>query len=293
MVDVFALMVFSPFQTVPVVVSVTVLAPKVIVFPALPVTLVQLTATPFVFSVMDVPLKTMELVLVNASANVTTPVTPPKRIVPFPKAKLAAHDLPLFVIVAVVRVNITSVLLPHVPIPDPSVRFPKICGFPEKEKLGLLAIADKFIFFPDRWLPKSDVMVCPPEVTELASKTTSSCGSGMLAPDAPPLEVDQCVVELQLPVPSTQYLVVAVVAVMLELPKASPMLVPVNGAAAPAPVISMKSTFVRATAAALSVANDPNVAPRTKRRWVFAFGPLKVKVVVIVWVVPEVNKTTA
>lgn len=68
--------------------------------------------------------------------------------------------------------------------------------------------------------------------------TTSSCGSGTR-------EV-HFVMSDQLPLPVVCHVCVAgVVKVIPELPSASPRLEPVNGLAAPAPVMSMKSTFVR------------------------------------------------
>lgn len=82
-------------------------------------------------------------------------------------------------------------------------------------------------------------MVLPPDVIELASKTTVSWQSGTEAPEAPPELPDQLVVADQLPPDvATQYLVVGAVKEIPEFPKASPRDVPVKSAAAPAPVIS-------------------------------------------------------
>lgn len=53
--------------------------------------------------------------------------------------------------------------------------------------------------------------------------------------------------------------------VMLLLPKALQTRVPVQGAAAPAAVISLKSTSVKATVAAVTVTDVPNVEDETRR----------------------------
>jgi hypothetical protein len=74
----------------------------------------------------------------------------------------------------------------------------------------------------------------------------------LFAPAAPPLEVAQ-LVEFQFAVFPTQYLFAAAVNVMPELPLQSPRRVPVNGEAAPAPVMSWKSTSVSETTAAVMV----------------------------------------
>ncbi len=81
------------------------------------------------------------------------------------------------------------------------------------------------------------VTVCPAEVKEFASKTASSCASGMGAPLAPPLVSDQCAVEDQSPPLPTQYTVREASNVMPVFIPRSPSEVPVNGAAAPVPAM--------------------------------------------------------
>jgi len=72
-----------------------------------------------------------------------------------------------------------------------------------------------------------------------------------LAADGVPPELVAQAVEFQLPPEvKLQYTVFGDANIMLELPVPSPKLVPVNGAAVPAPVIPEKSQFVRETVAA-------------------------------------------
>lgn len=88
-----------------------------------------------------------------------------------------------------------------------------------------LVRAEKSISLPSLGISTVKVIALP----ELLSKTTLSCGNGMDVPLEPPLEVDQCAISDQLPVPPIQYLVVGVSVVILVLPSASPSDVPVNG----------------------------------------------------------------
>ena len=100
------------------------------------------------------------------------------------------------------------------------------------------------------------MIVRPPDVIELASSHTSSCGRGTENPLAPPLVSDQfAVFDHVPPVTPTQYLLTDAGKVILVFPPASPKLVPVH--VAPLFVQSMKSTYERLTAAALIVYGIP------------------------------------
>ena len=106
------------------------------------------------------------------------------------------------------------------------------------------------------------------------SKITLSCGRGT--------RLVQFAALLQLPpLALTQCWSTGVVNVMPELPWASPRDVPVHGAAAPEPVISIKSTFVSDTAAAGMVRVAPRPDEFTSKRFV-AELPVNVRVPVVV-----------
>ena len=100
----------------------------------------------------------------------------------------------------------------------------------------------------------------------------------------PPLLVAQAMAPPQLPPAARfQYLLAAAVNVMPLLPLQSPMRVPEAGAAAPAMVMSRKSTSVMLTAAAVMVRVVPMVSLRTKCRMVALVPAEKVRVPVTVW----------
>src|SRR5579872_2467584 len=88
----------------------------------------------------------------------------------------------------------------------------------------------------------------------------SSWGRGTRpAPPVPPEPRNHFVESLHAPVSWNQCKDTAGVKVMLLLPPQSPRIVPVKGAAAPAPTISVKSTLVRLTTAAVRVCVVPGV----------------------------------
>lgn len=112
-------------------------------------------------------------------------------------------------------------------------------------------------------IPIVIVLLAAPKL--LASKTPVSCGNGNLEATAPPDVVNQSAsVMIRLSAPAcTQYAVTGVVCVIDVLPPQLPIDVPVNGAAAPAAVMSSKSTFVSATTAAVMVRAVPSVSDAT------------------------------
>ena len=121
-------------------------------------------------------------------------------------------------------------------------------------------------------------------MSPVAWNTAVSWARGKLfAAGAPPAVAAQPV-EDQLPPPTKfQYRVVAAVNVMPLLPLQSPMRVPEAGAAAPAMVMSRKSTSVMLTAAAVMVRVVPMVSLWTKCRMVALVPAEKVSVPVTVW----------
>jgi hypothetical protein len=115
----------------------------------------------------------------------------------------------------------------------------------------------------------------------LALTTTSSCGNGTR-------EVHFDTSDQEPPALAVCVWVAGVVGVIPDSPPQSPMLVPVNGAAAPAPVISMKSTLERVGGFAQVIvrAGPPTVSPWTRTRFV-ALLPLTVRVPLHVRPVPR------
>lgn len=99
----------------------------------------------------------------------------------------------------------------------------------------------------------------------------------------PPLLVAQLVADQFPPAARFQYLLAAAVNVMPLLPLQSPIRVPEAGAAAPAMVMSRKSTSVMDTAAAVIVRVVPIVSDRQKCRIAALVPAEKVSVPVTVW----------
>ena len=103
-------------------------------------------------------------------------------------------------------------------------------------------------------------MVLPEDVIEFSSKMAVSCGNGIEAPLAPPLDVLQDDVALyEPPDVATQYLVTPAGNVIPELPRPFPKFEPETGAQAPAIVISLKFTFEKLADDAVSVLAVPIV----------------------------------
>jgi len=124
-----------------------------------------------------------------------------------------------------------------------------------------------------------------PLFSPVASKKQVSCAKGkLLMAGVPPLPVAQPMAPPQSPPAARfQYLLAAAVNVMPLLPPQFPMRVPEAGAAAPAMVMSRKSTSVIDTAAAVMVRVVPMVLLRQKCRMVALVPAEKVRVPVTVW----------
>lgn len=156
--------------------------------------------------------------------------------------------------------NVKPLVLPPAKVWVPYVKLPKVKKLlllTPIEIAGLLVTPLKLTFFPRTIVFR--VIVLLPEVIELLSNITSSCGSGAAAPDAPPDDVDQLAVSLQFPpVTPTQYRVLGLSKVILLFPPQSPSNVPVKVPAAPAPTISSQEVYARETAAAVRVLCVPS-----------------------------------
>jgi len=108
-------------------------------------------------------------------------------------------------------------------------------------------------------------VIVAPLFSPVASKKQVSCARGkLLSAGVPPLLVAHPVAVQLPPAARFQYLFAAAVNVTPLLPLQSPRRVPVAGAAAPAMVMSLKSTSVRDTAAQVSVRAVPMESLRTK-----------------------------
>lgn len=128
------------------------------------------------------------------------------------------------------------------------------------------------------------MVVVVPDPGLVDSKMQVSCASGKLfASTLPPDDVAHPVADQLLLPARFQYLLAPAPKVMPELPLQSPSLVPDAGAAAPAMVMSRKSTSVPENAAAVMVLVVPMVSDRQKCL-IVAFVPAeKVRVPLTVW----------
>ena len=128
------------------------------------------------------------------------------------------------------------------------------------------------------------MVVCVPVPGLVDSNTAVSCASGKLltAGDAPELAAQPVADQLLLPA-RFQYTVLAASNVIPLLPLQSPKRVPDTGAAAPAIIMSRKSTSVADTAAQVSVRVVPMASDRTKCRVVALVPAESVRVPLMVW----------
>lgn len=154
-------------------------------------------------------------------------------------------------------------------IPEISVNDPKIVTPVVRFNAGVPVVPVKSMLLPS--LGISAVTVC--EALNAAFITTSSCGSGTLLVQA---------LVLQLPPEVPDHVCAAEVSkVMPELPRASPIEVPVQVPAPPALCMSWKSAFVKDTAAVVTVRWVPTALDLMNIRFL-ALLPVAVNVPVIV-----------
>lgn len=265
------LLVVAVFQTVPVPVSSRDVAPNVTVLVSDPdaVKVVHVTFFPF----RSNPPITAVIVLVHVKLSVKV-YEPPLELTYSGNAidtlfvVMLYADLPASVSenVLVVKHEEDNLKSPRQSIPILAAPRVTASSTPERSRDGTTPTLTEIV---------------PLVENDAESNITVSCGSGMLAPPAPPLDVDHLAVLSQLPPPPTQYLVTGESAVILVLFPILPILVPVNGAAAPAATQSQKLTFERDTAAAFNVKVLPNVCD-TKEILRAADAPLAVNVPVTI-----------